>query len=54
MLYTRGHPSDFYPWFKDLPGYTYEKDVEEYFNRAEQTYLTNETSVYIEPFLLQN
>ncbi|KAL3274352.1 hypothetical protein HHI36_015750 [Cryptolaemus montrouzieri] len=43
MIYTRGHPQDYDPWFKDFPGYSYEKDVEEYFNRAEQIYHSNES-----------
>lgn len=48
MMYTRGHQSDYDDWFKDLPGYNYVKDVEEYFNRSEQTYLQNETISHTE------
>ncbi|KAK9885236.1 hypothetical protein WA026_010739 [Henosepilachna vigintioctopunctata] len=43
MIYTRGHPLDYESWFQDLPGYSYEKDIEHYFKRAEQIYAQNET-----------
>lgn len=36
MIYARGHPHDFYSWYKDLPDFDYERDVLYYQKKAEQ------------------
>ena len=35
MMYTRGHPEDYERWYRDLPGYEYEKDVLPFFKKGE-------------------
>lgn len=38
MIYTVGHPSDYYEWYKDLKEFNYENDVLYYHKKAFGSY----------------